>query len=142
MGARYEITSGKYFWDQMKRINDLIAEGYYPVSLDKVDNGEKYTLYLYDDLALNDDVARTFVITMAENVLFPLQYRYLGPGVALGMSLQKKDHSEWVQIYEYPREPVVTCGDLFMALLEGVFNLFKNAIIGVGAGINNFFDNL
>lgn len=141
MKVKYEITSGKHFWDQMKRINDLMMEGYYPVSLDKVDGGEKYALYLYDDLALNDEVSKTFVITMVENVLFPLQYKYLGPGVVLGMSLQKKDYGEWVQIYEYPKEPVVTCGDLFVVVLEGAFNLLKNVLIGIGAGINKFFDN-
>ena len=147
MKVKYEITSGEKFWGSVNEISDAVEKGYAPkvIKLDNPHgNHQSRIIYEFDDMTHKGPISIVTDVSIAlETVLFPYQYKYMGEDVMINVLLQNAEGMKWsVMIYRYPDTQNITMGDRVVFILKKAFDLVKDALIGVGTGIDKFFNDL
>ena len=146
MKMRYMITFGERFWKKIDEINDIMSNGFSPVRVEAVDPHSRASRYIYpfNDMPSGDSFTNVMnLVSILENTLFPFQYAYLGPDVTISILLEDASGNKTrVEIFRYPKDPVVAWYDSTIQSLKMVLSRFKRGLGAIGICINNFIYNL
>ena len=146
MKMRYMITFGEHFWKKVDEINDIMSKGFSPVRVEVVDPHSRASRYIYpfNDMPNGDPFTNIMnLVSILESTLFPFQYSYLGPDVTIGVLLEDTSgNTMQVEIFKYPKDPVVAWYDSTIHSLKMILSRFKKGLSAIGICINRFIDKL